>query len=119
MSARAACPVRSRFVVAGTSFLIDVAAGLPAGTPRAAVRRRAQVRQLQRALAAMDSPVPQVPEYSPIRCAGHESGEFFFLPKGEAGPRPPPEAGARARRPPIIRAPATNRAPGPERWQSG
>lgn len=34
------------------------------------------------ALGAMDSPVPQVPEYSPIRYAGHESGEFFFMPRG-------------------------------------
>ncbi len=34
------------------------------------------------ALGAMDSPVPQVPEYSPIRFAGHESGEFFFMPRG-------------------------------------
>jgi hypothetical protein len=23
-----------------------------------------------------------MPEYAPIRYAGHESGEFFFLPKG-------------------------------------
>ena len=34
------------------------------------------------ALGAIDAPVPQVPQYSPIRYAGHESGEFFFLPKG-------------------------------------
>ncbi len=34
------------------------------------------------ALGALDSPVPQVPEYSPIRYAGHESGEFFFMPRG-------------------------------------
>ena len=34
------------------------------------------------ALAAADAPLPQVPEYAPIRYAGHESGEFFFLPKG-------------------------------------
>lgn len=41
------------------------------------------------ALGSMDSPVPQVPEYSPIRFAGHESGEFFFMPRGggsAAGP---------------------------------
>lgn len=41
------------------------------------------------ALGAMNSPVPQNPEYAPIRFAGHESGEFFFLPKGggrAAGP---------------------------------
>ena len=36
------------------------------------------------ALGAIDAPVPQVPQYSPIRYAGHESGEFFFLPKGAA-----------------------------------
>jgi len=36
------------------------------------------------ALGAIDAPVPQVPQYSPIRFAGHESGEFFFLPKGGA-----------------------------------
>ncbi len=36
------------------------------------------------ALGALDSPLPQVPEYSPIRYAGHESGEFFFLPKSAA-----------------------------------
>jgi hypothetical protein len=34
------------------------------------------------ALGAIDSPVPQVPQYSPIRFAGHESGEFFFMPRG-------------------------------------
>lgn len=33
------------------------------------------------ALGALNSPVPQVPEYAPIRYAGHESGEFFFLPR--------------------------------------
>jgi hypothetical protein len=41
------------------------------------------------ALGAIDAPVPQVPQYSPIRYAGHESGEFFFLPRGAsaaAGP---------------------------------
>ena len=36
------------------------------------------------ALGAMDSAVPQNPEYAPIRFAGHESGEFFFMPKGGA-----------------------------------
>ena len=41
------------------------------------------------ALGAIDAPVPQVPQYSPIRFAGHESGEFFFLPKG-AGARSGP-----------------------------
>ncbi len=35
------------------------------------------------ALATVDSPVPQVPEYAPIQYAGHESGEFFFHPRGQ------------------------------------
>jgi len=30
---------------------------------------------------AADYGVEQVPEYAPIRHAGHESGEFFFVPK--------------------------------------
>lgn len=34
------------------------------------------------ALGAMDAPLAQMPEYAPIRYAGHESGEFFFMPKG-------------------------------------
>jgi hypothetical protein len=34
------------------------------------------------ALSAISSPVPQIPQYAPIRFAGHESGEYFFLPKG-------------------------------------
>jgi hypothetical protein len=34
------------------------------------------------ALAAVDAPLTQSPEYSPIRFAGHEAGEFFFLPRG-------------------------------------
>ena len=34
------------------------------------------------ALGSMDSPLAQMPEYAPIQYAGHESGEFFFLPKG-------------------------------------
>ncbi len=37
------------------------------------------------ALAAINAPISQVPEYAPIRHAGHESGEFFFLPKSAAG----------------------------------
>ncbi|KFN50404.1 caspase family protein [Arenimonas composti] len=37
------------------------------------------------ALSALNSPVPQVPEYAPIRYAGHESGEFFFMPRGAGG----------------------------------
>ncbi len=34
------------------------------------------------ALAAIDSPIAQSPGYSPIQFAGHESGDFFFVPKG-------------------------------------
>jgi hypothetical protein len=40
------------------------------------------------ALAAVNAPVTQIPEYSPIRFAGHEAGEFFFLPKGAAAAGP-------------------------------
>lgn len=40
------------------------------------------------ALGAIDSPVPQVPEYGPIRYAGHESGGFFFQPRGAAAAGP-------------------------------
>lgn len=36
------------------------------------------------ALSATKSPLPQSPQYAPIRYAGHESGEFFFVPKGAA-----------------------------------
>lgn len=36
------------------------------------------------ALAAVDAPLTQSPEYSPIRFAGHEAGEFFFLPRGSS-----------------------------------
>jgi len=36
------------------------------------------------ALNAAKSPLPQAPQYAPIRYAGHESGEFFFVPKGAA-----------------------------------
>jgi Caspase domain len=36
------------------------------------------------ALSAAKSPLPQSPQYAPIRYAGHESGEFFFVPKGAA-----------------------------------
>lgn len=32
------------------------------------------------ALAALDAPVSQVPQYAPIQFAGHEAGEFFFRP---------------------------------------
>jgi predicted nucleic acid-binding Zn-ribbon protein len=40
------------------------------------------------ALAAVNSPVTQVPEYSPIQFAGHEAGDFFFAPRraGATGP---------------------------------
>ncbi len=34
------------------------------------------------ALAAIDSPIAQTPGYSPIQFSGHESGDFFFVPKG-------------------------------------
>lgn len=34
------------------------------------------------ALAAIDSPISQAPGYSAIQYAGHESGDFFFLPRG-------------------------------------
>lgn len=34
------------------------------------------------ALTVVDSPIPQSPGYSPIQFAGHESGDYFFLPKG-------------------------------------
>jgi uncharacterized caspase-like protein len=27
----------------------------------------------------------QIPQYAPIKYAGHEAGEFFFVPKGQAG----------------------------------
>lgn len=40
-------------------------------------------------LAAVDAPVTQTPEYSPIQFAGHETGDFFFLPNAgvrAAGP---------------------------------
>lgn len=39
-------------------------------------------REVSTNLALVDSPMPQVPQYAPIRFAGHESGEYFFLPKG-------------------------------------
>ena len=35
------------------------------------------------ALSSVNSALPQSPQYAPIRYAGHESGEFFFLPKGK------------------------------------
>ena len=36
------------------------------------------------ALNGVNSALPQSPQYSPIRFAGHESGEYFFLPKGRS-----------------------------------
>ncbi len=36
------------------------------------------------ALAAVNAPISQVPQYSPIQFAGHESGDFFFQPKAGA-----------------------------------
>ncbi|MEO6173369.1 MAG: caspase family protein [Arenimonas sp.] len=32
------------------------------------------------ALNSINSPIPQNPQYAPIRYAGHESGDFFFMP---------------------------------------
>jgi hypothetical protein len=37
------------------------------------------------ALTSVKAPLPQNPQYAAIRFAGHESGEFFFLPKGAGG----------------------------------
>ncbi|MBD8526036.1 caspase family protein [Pseudomarimonas arenosa] len=34
------------------------------------------------ALSSFDAPITQVPQYAPIQFAGHESGEFFFMPRG-------------------------------------
>jgi len=39
-------------------------------------------RQVSTSLALSTSALPQSPQYAPIRFAGHESGEFFFEPKG-------------------------------------
>ena len=39
-------------------------------------------RQVSTSLALSTSALPQSPQYAPIRYAGHESGEFFFQPKG-------------------------------------
>ncbi len=33
------------------------------------------------ALNSINSPLPQNPQYAPIRYAGHESGDFFFMPR--------------------------------------
>lgn len=33
------------------------------------------------AVASLDAPINQVPEYAPIQFAGHEAGTFFFKPK--------------------------------------
>lgn len=40
------------------------------------------------ALTSVNSPLAQSPQYAPIRFAGHESGEFFFLPKAAVGQGP-------------------------------
>ena len=40
------------------------------------------------ALTSVNSPLPQSPQYAPIRFAGHESGEYFFLPKAAIGKGP-------------------------------
>ena len=39
----------------------------------------------QVALTSVKAPLPQNPQYAAIRFAGHESGEFFFMPKGSGG----------------------------------
>jgi predicted nucleic acid-binding Zn-ribbon protein len=39
------------------------------------------------ALAAVDAPIAQTPEYAPIQFAGHESGQFFFNPSTRATSR--------------------------------
>jgi hypothetical protein len=39
-------------------------------------------REVSTSLALSTSALPQLPQYAPIRYAGHESGEFFFQPKG-------------------------------------
>ncbi len=39
------------------------------------------------ALAAVDAPIAQTPEFAPIQFAGHESGQFFFNPSRAAGSR--------------------------------
>ena len=46
------------------------------------------------ALAAIDSPIAQSPGYSPIQFAGHESGDFFFVPKGARTAAETPKAPA-------------------------
>lgn len=35
--------------------------------------------------AAEERRFEQLPQYAPIKFGGHESGEFFFVPKGIAG----------------------------------
>ncbi len=40
------------------------------------------------ALTSVKSPLPQSPQYAAIKFAGHESGEYFFLPKGGAAAGP-------------------------------
>lgn len=39
------------------------------------------------ALAAVDAPIAQTPEYAPIQFAGHESGQFFFNPSARTPTR--------------------------------
>jgi uncharacterized caspase-like protein len=36
------------------------------------------------ALAAVDAPITQTPEFAPIQFAGHESGQFFFHPSARS-----------------------------------
>ncbi|HEY2346563.1 MAG TPA: caspase family protein [Xanthomonadaceae bacterium] len=61
------------------------------------------------ALAEIDSPIAQSPGYSPIQFAGHESGDFFFLPRGgktaavEPGKRKVPHWTVVAQHHPVLR----------------
>lgn len=44
------------------------------------------------ALAAVESSIVQVPEYAPIQFAGHEAGEFLFVPRGSVADAEPVDA---------------------------
>jgi len=50
------------------------------------------------AIAASKLNVEQIPEYSPLRFAGHEAGDFVFVPRnnarGEIGPKDGKKVGA-------------------------
>jgi len=58
--------------------------GVLAGQVMFAELRLRVVSAADRELADRDE--PQVPEYAPIKFAGHESGEFFFVRGGTQGP---------------------------------